>query len=121
MRTLLSGAEQAARTILADNERSLRSSRPPWPTGKRLTASDLAELHLNGVHLRSGFGLVAGAGRTGRRIIDLALGFRLGSDDREGIEPERVGGAVGGAVNQPHGRDLRRLRLLSQARARLAG
>ncbi len=49
VRTLLSGAEQAARTILADNEASLQLIADTLAERETLSASDLADLHRNGV------------------------------------------------------------------------
>jgi cell division protease FtsH len=57
VRTLVSGAEQAARTILADNERSLRLIATTLADRESLTASELAELHMNGATFGSGSGL----------------------------------------------------------------
>jgi cell division protease FtsH len=49
VRTLVSGAEQAARTILADNERSLEIIAATLAERETLTASELSDLHMNGV------------------------------------------------------------------------
>ncbi len=48
VRTLLAGAEQAARTILRDNEHSLLLIAATLADRETLTASELAELHMNG-------------------------------------------------------------------------
>ncbi len=49
VRTLLAGAEQAARTILADNERSLILIASTLADRETLTASELTELHRGGI------------------------------------------------------------------------
>jgi cell division protease FtsH len=69
VRTLLAGAEQAARTILNDNDRSLRLIAATLAEREALTASELQELHMNGVAATG-----PGAGRPHLRqagIIDL--------------------------------------------------
>ena len=48
VRTLVSGAEQAARTILADNERSLELIAATLAERETLTASELSDLQVNG-------------------------------------------------------------------------
>jgi cell division protease FtsH len=50
VRTLLAGAEQAARTILADNERSLLLIASTLADRETLTASELTELHRSGIN-----------------------------------------------------------------------
>jgi cell division protease FtsH len=52
VRTLLSGAETAAKTILADNQASLELIASTLADRETLTASELSELHMNGA--RSG-------------------------------------------------------------------
>jgi cell division protease FtsH len=54
VRTLLSGAEQAAKTILGDNEASLRLIASTLADQETLTASELSELHTTGVRFHSG-------------------------------------------------------------------
>jgi cell division protease FtsH len=96
VRTLVSGAEQAARTILADNERSLRLIATTLADRESLTASELAELHMNGATFGSGSGLSrVRLNRPG--IIDLRSDS--GSNDGAGISPS---GSVGPSA-QPHG------------------
>ncbi|MDQ1377902.1 MAG: cell division protease FtsH [Acidimicrobiaceae bacterium] len=96
VRTLVSGAEQAARTILADNERSLRLIATTLADRESLTASELAELHMNGATFGSGSGLSrVRLNRPG--IIDLRSDS--GSSDGAGISPS---GSVGPSA-QPHG------------------
>jgi cell division protease FtsH len=54
VRTLLAGAEQAARTILRDNEHSLRLIAATLADRETLSASELAELHMNGAPFGTG-------------------------------------------------------------------
>jgi cell division protease FtsH len=53
VRTLLSGAEQAARTILRDNEASLRIIASNLAESETLTAEELTELHMHGTRYTS--------------------------------------------------------------------
>jgi cell division protease FtsH len=54
VRTLLAGAEQAARTILRDNQHSLLLIAATLADRETLTASELAELHMNGAPFGAG-------------------------------------------------------------------
>ncbi|MDQ1393866.1 MAG: cell division protease FtsH [Acidimicrobiaceae bacterium] len=101
VRTLVSGAEQAARTILADNERSLRLIATTLADRESLTASELAELHMNGT---TSFGSGSGLSRLRLNrsgIIDLRPA--TSSDAGEGISTSGSSGlsAPGGLFDDP--------------------
>jgi cell division protease FtsH len=72
VRTLLSGAEQAARTILRDNEASLRIIASNLAESETLTAEELTELHLHGTRYTSALPEAGVRVRSARQgVIDL--------------------------------------------------
>ncbi|MDQ6616704.1 MAG: AAA family ATPase [Actinomycetota bacterium] len=87
VRTLLSGAEQAARTILSDNESSLQLIAATLADRETLSAAELDELHRSGVTSGTGISTATGEYRVRpnrRDVIDLPSQSRADLSPRPG-------------------------------------
>jgi cell division protease FtsH len=81
VRTLLSGAEHAAMTILGDNARSLRVIAATLAERETLTAAELAELHVAGPRVRQRAAVAGATGAEGETgVVEIVRPVVIRSD-----------------------------------------